>query len=76
MFKDLRRGNSLSEIQLSYYSFKYKKTCNLGKLYFLPKIYKRLYNVLRRLVIFNCGTPSEKASEFLENHLKPIMQNS
>ena len=76
MFQDLRRGGYLSEKQLSYDSFKYKKAFNLGKLYLLPKIHKRLYNVPGRPVISNCETPTEKASEFLDNHLKPIMQNS
>ena len=76
MFKDLTRGGYLSEKQLNYYSFKYKKVCNLGKLYLLPKIHKSLYNVPGRPVISNCGTPTEKASEFLDNHLKSIMQNS
>ena len=45
IFKDLRRGGYLTGKQLDYYSYKYKKTCNLGKLYLLPKIHKRLYNV-------------------------------
>ena len=27
-------------------------------------------------VVSNCGTPTEKASEFLDGHLKPIMQRS
>ena len=45
IFKDLRRGGYLTEKQLDYYSYKYKKTCNLGKLYLLPKIHKRQYNV-------------------------------
>ena len=51
-------------------------TTNLGKLYFLPKIHKRLSNVSGRPVISNCGTaPTEKASEFLDFYLKPLMQN-
>ena len=29
-----------------------------------------------RPVISNCGTSTKKASEFLDNHLKPIMQSS
>ena len=44
----------------------------MGKLYLLPKIYERLSTVPRRLVISNCGT--EKASEFLDCHLKPEIQ--
>ena len=47
---------------------------NLGKLYFLPKIHTRLENVPWRPVISNCGTPTEKVSEFLDHHLKPVMQ--
>ena len=44
-----------------------------SKLYFLPKIHKRLHNVPGRPVILNCGTPTEKCSEFLDYHLKPLM---
>ena len=33
-------------------------------------------NVADRTVISNCGTPTEKASEFLDYHLKPVMQSS
>ena len=53
-----------------------KNDTNLGKLYFLPKIHKKLSNVPGRPVISNCGTPTEKASEFLDHHLKPVMQSS
>ena len=44
-------------------------------MYFLPKIHKRLDNVPSRPVISNCGTPTEKASEFLDHHLQPIMKS-
>ena len=47
----------------------------MGKLYLLPKIHKRLSNVPGGPVISNCGTPTEKASEFLDHHLKRVMQN-
>ena len=53
----------------------HKKATNLGKMYLLPKIHKRLYDVPGRPVISNCGTPTEKASEFLDNQLKEVMQN-
>ena len=46
----------------------------MGKLYVLPKIHKRLFNVPGRPVISYCGTPTKKASEFLDHHLKPVMQ--
>ena len=45
----------------------------LRKLYLFPKIQKRLFNVPDRPVSSNCGTTTEKASEFLDSHLKTIM---
>ena len=54
--------------------YEYKKVTNLGKLYPLSKIHKRLYNVPGRPVISNCGTPTDKVSEFLDHHLKSIKQ--
>ena len=45
-------------------------------MYLLPKIHKRLGNVPGRPVISNCGTPTEKVSEFLDYHLKPVMQSA
>ena len=41
----------------------------------LPKIHRRLYDVPGRPVISNSGTPIEKASEFLDNKLKEVMQD-
>ena len=41
----------------------------------LPKIYKCLSDVPGRPVISNCGTPTEKAPEFLDFQLKLIMGN-
>ena len=58
-----------------YFSYEYKKITNLGKLYLLPKIHIRLENVPGRPVISNCGTPTEKVSEFLDYQLKPVMQS-
>ena len=43
-------------------------------MYLYPKIHKRLNNVPGRPVISNCGTPTEKFSEFLGHHLQPIMK--
>ena len=37
---------------------------------------KRLYDVPGRSLISNYGTPTEKASKFLDNHFKPIIQSS
>ena len=46
----------------------------MGRLYLLPKIHKRLRNVPGRPVISNCGTSTERVSEFLDHRLKPIMK--
>ena len=54
------------------YSFK-NASC-LGKMYLLPKINKRLYNVPGRPLISNSGTPTENMSEFLDHHLQPVMK--
>ena len=63
-----------SIIRVKYFTHEYKKVSDLGKLYLLPKFHKRLHNVPGRPVILNCGTPTEKASEFLDYHLKLIMK--
>ena len=47
----------------------------MGKIDLLPKIHKKLYDIPGRPVISNCGTPTEKASEFLDNQLEEVMQN-
>ena len=54
----------------------HKKATNLGKMYLLPKIHKILFNVPSRPVILNCSLPTEKLSEFLDSHLKGIIQES
>ena len=64
-----------TERELKYFPYDFKKTTNLGKLYLLTKIHKHLHNVPGRPVISNCGTPTEKASEFLDFHLNPLMQS-
>ena len=76
IFRNLRNGGFITDKELKYFSFDHKRACNLGKLYLLPKIHKRLFNVPGRPVISNCGTPTEKASEFLDSHLKTIIQES
>ena len=66
LFKSLHSCKCITEKELKHFSYQFKKTTNLGKLYLLPKIHKRLSNVPGRPVISNCGTPTEKASEFLD----------
>ena len=62
--------NNLNTLRMSI-----KKVSHLGKHYLLAKIHKRLHSVPGRPVISNCGTPTEKASEFVDYHFKPIMQS-
>ena len=73
-FKSLKARGIISKKELQHFTYKYKKTSNLGKMYLLPKIHKRLYDAPGRPVISNCGTPTEKVSEFLDHHLKPLIQ--
>ena len=74
IFKSLYTRKFITEKELKYFSYDFKRTTNLGKLYPLPKIHKRLHNVPERPVISNGRTPTEKACEFLDFHLKPLMQ--
>ena len=48
----------------------------MGKLDLLPTIYKCLFDVPGRPVISNCGTPTEKVSEFLDHLFKAVMRQS
>ena len=64
----------ISEKELKYFSYNFKNTSCLGKTYLLPKIHKRLNNVRGVPVISNCGTPTEKLSEFLDHCLQPVMK--
>ena len=75
MFSSLRRKGFITEKLLKCFTYEYKKATNFGKLHLLPKIHKRLFDVPGRPVISNCGTPTEKYSEFLDHHLKKVMQN-
>ena len=61
--------NLISEKEVEYFTY------NFMKLDFLPKINKRLSAFLGRPVISNCGTPTEKVSEYLDYILKLIMQD-
>ena len=74
MFSSLRMKGFIKEKQLKYFTCKYKKAANIGKLYLLPKFHKRLFDVPVKLVISNSGTPTEKCFVFLNHHLKNVMQ--
>ena len=75
IFKSLYTRKFIKEKEPKYFPYDSKKTTNPGKLYLLSKIPMRLHNVPGRPVISNSGTPTEKASEFLYFHLKPLMQS-
>ena len=75
IFQSLKKRKLITEKELKYFTYKYKKATNFGKMYLLPKIHKRLVNVPGRPVISNCSTPTEKASEFLDHQLQPIMRS-
>ena len=70
-FRGLELDGHISKKEMKYFMYKYKK---VTKLYLLPKIHKRLYDVPGRPVILKCSAPTEKVSEILDHHLKPIMQ--
>ena len=74
-FRGLKMKGFIAEKELKYFTYEYKKACNLGKKYLLPKIDKRLSDVPGRPVISNCGMPTEKVSEFLDYQLRCKMVN-
>ena len=76
IFRSPKNRGFKTDKELKYFGFDHKRACNLGKLYFLPKIHKRLFNVPGRPVLSNSGTLTEKAFEFLNSHLKTVMQES
>ena len=53
-FCGLKLGGHIWEKEMKHFMCEYKKVTNLGKLYLLPKIHKRLYEVPGRHVISNC----------------------
>ena len=65
-FQSLRKNNLITEKELKI--FCYKKSKILVRCIFFRK-FMRLDNVPGLPVISNCGTPTEKASEFLYHHL-------
>ena len=75
IFNCLCSHRLISESELKYFTYNFKKATNLDKVYFLPKIHRRLANILGRPVISNCVTPTEKVSEYPDFLLKPVMQD-
>ena len=71
----LSKKNILSS-EFKYFSYSYKKSTNLDKIYLLLKTCKQFENVPGCSVISNCGTPTEKVSEFFDYHLKSTVQSA
>ena len=59
IFKNFKRKGKITEKEPKYFIINHKKATYLGKMFFLPKIHKRLSNIPRRPVISNCGTHPE-----------------
>ena len=76
IFKGLCNKKLITEKELKYFSFNFMNAFCLGKIYLLPKIHKTLFDVSGPPVTSNCGTPTEKVSEFLDHHLQPVMKGS
>ena len=74
MFEGLKKKTVITEKEKIDFKFNFKKATNVGGLYHLPKIHKRLSNVPAHPVILNCGTPTEKVSDFLDHCLQPLMK--
>ena len=51
IFQKLLSKQNISSSEYKYFCYNYKRAANLGKMYLLPKIYKRLENVPGRPVI-------------------------
>ena len=54
-FRALKTKGFIAEKELKYFTYQCKNACNLGKMYLLPKIHKRLSDVPGRPAISNCG---------------------
>ena len=71
IFKGLKQKGKIIKEQLGILGIiAHKKATNLGKMYLLPKIYKRLHSALGRPDLSNCEKLKEKALELLDNKLK------
>ena len=66
----------ITEKEFKRFTYSFKNASCLGKMYLLPKIHKRIYNVAGCPVISNCGTPTEKMSKFLDHHLQPVTKGA
>ena len=63
----------ITEKELECFSYEFRRSFNLGKLYLLFKIHKSIENVPSRPMT-NCGTAIE-VLEFLDHRLESVMQS-
>ena len=68
---ELKETGIISEENRRYLK---RKDNGVGRFYLLPKIHKRLISVRGRPVVSNCGTPTERISEFVDFYLQPIVK--
>ena len=50
-----------------------KEATNFANIYLHSKIHKSLLDILRRLLISNCGKPTKKSSKFLDDAKKIVL---
>ena len=73
-FRGLKLDGHISEKEISILCTNIKKLPIWENYISRDYNHKRLHHIPGRPVILNCGIPMEKVSEFLDHHLKPIMQ--
>ena len=73
-FRGLKLDGHISEKEISILCTNIKKLPIWENYISRDYNHKRLHHIPGRPVILNCGIPTEKVSEFLDHHLKPIMQ--
>ena len=65
------REGKITQANLKYLK---GKSLNLGRFYLLPKIHKSLVEVPGKPVVSNCGTSTERITEFVDYHINPILK--
>ena len=74
IFEKLKKQAVITEKEKHHRNLRLKKAANVGKLYLLSWIHKRLCNLAARFIILNYGTPTKKVTKFLDHRLQPVMK--
>ena len=74
MFNTLQKKSVINENEVNYFRYNFRKATNLSKLHLLPQVRKVLCHVPGLPVVSSSGTPTEKVSDFLDNHLQPLIR--